>query len=152
MLFGTDTIVGFPMETEEDFQHTIRLLDEVQFDTVYSFAYSPRPGTKALEFLDELAPAQKHKRLQRLQEHQKAIQTRRMAGWLGRTVEVLVEGRSKRNAERWTGRTVEARVVNFAGPSAAGRLEQVRIIKTTPFSLTGSVLGSALDRHRPASI
>jgi len=152
MLFGTDIIVGFPGETEEDFQHTIRLLDEVQFATVYSFIYSQRPGTKALDFLDELAPAEKHERLQRLQEHQKAIQTRRMAGWLGRTMEVLVEGRSKRNAERWTGRTVGARVVNFEGPTAAGRLEQVEITKTTPFSLTGRVAGSVLDRDRPASI
>jgi len=152
MMFGTDVIVGFPGETEEDFQHTIRLLDEVQFDTVYSFAYSPRPGTKALEFHDELAPAQKHERLQRLQEHQKAIQTRRMANWLGRTVEVLVEGRSKRNAERWTGHTVQARVVNFAGPSTAGRMEQVEITKTTPFSLTGNVPASTLDQERPLSI
>ena len=152
MLFGTDVIVGFPGETENDFQQTIRLLDEVQFDTVYSFAYSPRPGTKALELLDELAPAQKHERLQRLQKHQKAIQARRMAGWLGKTVEVLVEGRSKRNEQRWTGRTVEARVVNFEGRSSAGRLEQVEITEATPFSLTGSVAVSALDRDRPGSI
>ena len=152
MLFGTDIIVGFPGETQEDFEQTIQLLDEVQFDSVYSFAYSPRPGTRALELEDDLAPALKHERLQRLQEHQKGIQTRRMANWLGRTVEVLVEGRSKRNAERWTGRTVEARVVNFEGASEAGRLEQVEITETTPFSLTGRVAGSVLDRDRPASI
>jgi tRNA-2-methylthio-N6-dimethylallyladenosine synthase len=152
MRFGTDVIVGFPGETEEDFGQTIRLLDEVQFDTVYSFAYSPRPGTRSLELRDELTPANKHERLQRLQEHQKLIQTRRMAGWLGRTVEVLVEGRSKRNQERWTGRTVEARVVNFEGPSAAGRLQPVEITETTPFSLIGQVAGSALDQHRPASL
>ena len=86
------------------------------------------------------------------QQHQKAIQARRMARWSGRTVEVLVEGRSKRNAERWTGRTVEARVVNFGGPSMAGDLEQVEITETTPFSLTGRVAGSVLDRGRPASL
>jgi tRNA-2-methylthio-N6-dimethylallyladenosine synthase len=152
MLFGTDVIVGFPGETEEDFQQTIQLLDEVQFDTVYSFAYSPRPGTRSLELRDELAPADSHERLQRLQEHQKGIQTRRMAGWMGRTVEVLVEGRSKRNERRWTGRTIESRVVNFEGPSAAGRLEQVEITKTTPFSLTGRVAVSVLDQDRPGSI
>jgi len=139
IVFGTDIIVGFPGETEEDFEETIQLLDEVQFDTVYSFAFSPRPGTKALDLVDELAPAEKHVRLQRLQEHQKAIQARRMARWEGQTVEVLVEGRSKRNTQRWTGRTVEARVVNFEGPSETGRLEQVRITETTPFSLTGRV-------------
>jgi tRNA-2-methylthio-N6-dimethylallyladenosine synthase len=152
MLFGTDIIVGFPGETEADFQQTIQLLDEVQYDTVYSFAYSPRPGTRSLEMDDDLSPAEKHKRLQRLQDHQKTIQTARMARWLDRTVEVLVEGRSKRNAERWTGRTSEARVVNFEGPSQAGRLELVEITETTPFSLTGRVVASALDRDRPASI
>jgi len=152
MLFGTDIIVGFPGETEDDFQRTIDLLDEVQFDTVYSFAFSPRPGTRALELDDALAPARKHERLQRLQDHQKSIQASRMAGWLGSTVEVLVEGRSKRNEERWTGRTVEARVVNFDGRSASGRLEQVEITKTTPFSLTGRVASRELDRDRLASI
>ena len=152
MLFGTDIIVGFPGETEQDFQQTIQLLDEVQYDTVYSFAYSPRPGTRSLEMDDDLSPAEKHQRLQRLQDHQKTIQTARMARWLGRTVEVLVEGRSKRNAERWTGRTGEARVVNFDGPSQAGRFEQVEIMETSPFSLTGRVVASALDRDRPASI
>jgi len=152
MLFGTDVIVGFPGESEDDFRQTLTLLDEVRFDTVYSFAYSPRPGTRALKLVDELAPAEKHERLQRLQEHQKGIQTRRMAVWRGRTVEVLVEGRSKRNAQRWTGRTAEARVVNFEGPSAAGRLEQVEITDTTPFSLAGRISGPRLDRDRPASI
>jgi tRNA-2-methylthio-N6-dimethylallyladenosine synthase len=152
MLFGTDIIVGFPGETEEDFQQTIQLLDEVQFDTVYSFAYSPRPGTRSLELRDDLTPAEKHERLQRLQEHQKGIQTRRMARWMGRTVEVLVEGRSKRNKQRWTGRTVESRVVNFEGPSSTGRLEHVEITQTTPFSLTGRVAVSVLDQHRPGSI
>ena len=75
-----------------------------------------------------------------------------MARWMGRTVEVLVEGRSKRNNQRWTGRTVESRVVNFEGPSATGRLEHVEITETTPFSLTGRVAVSVLDQHRPGSI
>ncbi len=152
MLFGTDIIVGFPGETEDDFLQTITLLDEVQFDTVYSFAYSPRPGTRALELDDDLPPAGKHERLQRLQEHQKGIQAARMATWLGRSVEVLVEGRSKRNEERWTGRTVESRVVNFVGDSAPGRLEWVEITETTPFSLAGRVRASDLDRRRLAPI
>ncbi len=148
MLFGTDIIVGFPGETEADFRETMTLLDEVRFDTVYSFSYSPRPGTRALELDDELAPREKHERLQRLQGHQKGIQARRMAGWRGRTVEVLVEGRSKRNEERWTGRTIESRVVNFVGESAPGHLEWVEITETTPFSLTGRVKSAELD-HRP---
>ncbi len=152
LLFGTDVIVGFPGETEEDFEQTIELLDEVQFDTVYSFAYSPRPGTKALQLGDDLPPGQKHARLQRLQEHQKGIQARRMSRWAGRTVEVLVEGRSKRNERRWTGRTVEARVVNFDGGSETGRLQDVEITGTTPFSLSGRVATPALDRDPSAPI
>jgi tRNA-2-methylthio-N6-dimethylallyladenosine synthase len=139
MMFGTDIIVGFPGETEDDFLETIRLLDEVQYDTVYSFAYSPRPGTRALGLQDDLAPSEKHARLQRLQEHQKGIQAQRMKAWLGRTVEVLVEGRSKTNAERWTGHTVESRVVNFEGDTATGKFERVEIEHATPFSLTGRV-------------
>jgi tRNA-2-methylthio-N6-dimethylallyladenosine synthase len=152
MLFGTDVIVGFPGETEDDFLQTMTLLDAVRFDTVYSFAYSPRPGTRALELEDDLPPARKHERLQRLQEHQKGIQATRMAAWRGRTVEVLVEGRSKRNEDRWTGRTVESRVVNFVGDTAPGRLEWVEITETTPFSLTGRVSATELDRHRLAPL
>ena len=112
----------------------------------------PRPGTRALDLADDLAPAEKHERLQRLQQHQKSIQARRMEAWLGRKVEVLVEGRSKTNAERWTGHTVDARVVNFEGDSAAGRFEHVEIEHATPFSLTGRVSAGELDRGRPASL
>jgi tRNA-2-methylthio-N6-dimethylallyladenosine synthase len=137
MMFGTDIIVGFPGETEEQFLETLSLLSEVQYDTVYSYTYSPRPGTKSLELEDLLRPAEKNERLQRLLAHQKTIQTARMSRWVGQSVEVLVEGRSKRNADRWTGRTVESRVVNFDGESAAGRLERVEIVESTPFSLTG---------------
>ena len=152
MLFGTDVIVGFPGETESDFRETVELLDEVQFATVYSFAYSPRPGTKSLELVDELAPAEKHERLQRLQEHQQRIQRRRMRAFRGRTVEVLVEGRSKRNERRWTGRTADARVVNFEGHSEPSRLERVEITESTPFSLLGRVAAGELDRDQPVPI
>ena len=152
MLFGTDVIVGFPGETESDFRETVELLDEVQFATVYSFAYSPRPGTKSLELVDELAPAEKHARLQRLQEHQQRIQRRRMRAFRGRTVEVLVEGRSKRNERRWTGRTADARVVNFEGHSEPSRLERVEITESTPFSLLGRVAAGELDRDQPVPI
>jgi tRNA-2-methylthio-N6-dimethylallyladenosine synthase len=134
--FGTDIIVGFPGESEEDFQQTMSLLEAVRFDTVYSFAYSPRPSTKALELID-LPLEVKLERLKRLQQRQKQIQEERNAEWVGREVEVLVEGESKRDESRWTGRSPEHRVVNFDGEAAPGTLQRVRITGSTAFSLRG---------------
>ena len=82
MLFGTDVIVGFPTEGDADFRETLTLLDEVQYDTVYSFAYSTRPGTAALDFGDALSQAEKLERLRELQAHQKGIQERRAQRWV----------------------------------------------------------------------
>ncbi len=140
MSFGTDVIVGFPSETEADFVQTLSLLDEVCFDTVYSFAYSPRPGTEALELGDPLPADAKMERLRALQERQKALQDRRNRTMLGRVAEVLVEGHSKRDGSEWTGRTPENRVVNFAGATAAGRLESVKIVDSSSFSLRGELV------------
>jgi tRNA-2-methylthio-N6-dimethylallyladenosine synthase len=137
IVFGTDIIVGFPTETDADFRQTLSLLDEVRFDTCYSFAYSPRPGTGALALGDGLPQEGKMDRLAELQEHQKAIQERLAHRWIDRTVEVLVEGPSKRDAGEWTGRTPENRVVNFAGPSGPGRFEDLKIVRSTAFSLRG---------------
>lgn len=134
---GTDVIVGFPGEGEDDFQQTLALLREVEFDTVYSFAYSPRPGTKAALSPDAVPPAIKQERLNRLQDLQKSIQERRMQRWVGRTVQVLVEGSDRRGKGRWTGRSPESRVVNFTGPAARGEIVPVRIDRATAFSLGG---------------
>jgi len=135
--FGTDIIVGFPTETEQDFLDTLSLLDAVRYDTCYSFAYSPRPGTRSLELEDGVPPEVKIQRLQRLQAHQKAIQEERNAAWVERTVDVLVEGPSKRDPQKWTGRTPENRVVNFIGTSAPGRIQPIRITGSTAFALRG---------------
>jgi tRNA-2-methylthio-N6-dimethylallyladenosine synthase len=132
---GTDIIVGFPEEGPDEFEETLGLLDEVGFDTVYSFTYSERPGTAALELGDPVPEAEKQRRLARLQSHQLEIQERRNRAWLGRQVEVLVEGRSKRIASRWTGRSPENRIVHFSGRTAPGRFERVRIRETSAFSL-----------------
>jgi tRNA-2-methylthio-N6-dimethylallyladenosine synthase len=132
---GTDVIVGFPTETPGDFEDTLRLLDEVEFDTVYSFTYSERPGTAALALGDLVPATEKLARLHALQARQRAIQERRNQRWLGRDVEVLVEGPSKRHPGEWTGRTPEHHVVNFAGTTAEGRLETVTIRSATAFSL-----------------
>jgi tRNA-2-methylthio-N6-dimethylallyladenosine synthase len=139
--FGTDMIVGFPTETEQDFAASLSLLEEVGFDTVYSFVYSPRPGTEALGLPDAATKAVKQDRLARLQALQRSIQERRNRAWIGRRVEVLVEGPSKRDVEEWSGRTPEYRVVNFRGPSSPGRVETLRIVDSGPFSLRGEPLG-----------
>ena len=136
-------IVGFPTETEEDFRETLSLLDEVEFDIVYSFVYSPRPGTKALALPDPVSEREKQDRLARLQERQRGIQERRNRRWVGRDVEVLVEGPSKRDASEWTGRTFENRVVNFGGRFRPGSKETLRITASTAFSLRGERIDRA---------
>jgi tRNA-2-methylthio-N6-dimethylallyladenosine synthase len=142
LCLGTDIIVGFPGETDRDFERTVSLLDEVGFDTVYSFAYSPRPGTAALALPDPLPESVKRERLLRLQEHQREIQERRNRAWLGRTVEVRVEGPSKRDGGQWTGRTPENRIVNFRGPSAPGLLARLKVVEASAFSMRGTLLAS----------
>jgi tRNA-2-methylthio-N6-dimethylallyladenosine synthase len=137
LCLGTDIIVGYPTESQSDFSETLSLLEEVQFDTCFSFAYSVRPGTFAESIRDEVPQDEKFERLARLQEFQKGIQERRAQRWVGTEVEVLVEDRSRRSEQEWTGRTPENRVVNFPGPSARGRLERLRIVRATAFSLRG---------------
>jgi tRNA-2-methylthio-N6-dimethylallyladenosine synthase len=147
MLFGTDVIVGFPGESEEEFEQTLSLLEEVPFDTVYSFTYSERPGTRALEFGDDIPLAVKMERLQRLQARQQEIQRGRNKMWVGRQVELLVEGRSKRDATRWTGRTPDNRIVHFTGESAPGSFVNVEITTATPYSLVGTPCISGRTTH-----
>jgi len=137
MCFGTDVIVGFPGESEADFEATLDLLREVEFDTVYAFTYSARPGTPAASMGQEVPEAVKFERLARLQAQQHAIQARRARRWIGRDVEVLVDGPSKRDGSVWSGRTPEARLVHFPGATASGRMERVRIEEATAYSLRG---------------
>ena len=113
---SSDFIVGFPGETEEDFAATLALVDELRFDTSFSFIYSRRPGTPAADYPDEISGAVKQARLARLQErlnNNAQIISRRMVGTVQR---VLVEGPSRRKSTELAGRTANNRVVNFAGP------------------------------------
>ncbi|GAF95376.1 unnamed protein product, partial [marine sediment metagenome] len=122
-----------------EFDETLSLLEEVQYDTVYSFVYSPRPGTAALE-LGQDPPAEiGFERLKRLQERQQSIQLDRNRRWVGRDLEVLVEATSKLDASKWSGRTPENRIVNFQGESRPGSLEWVKVIGSTSFSLKGEL-------------
>ncbi len=137
----TDIIVGFPGETEEDFQQTLGLLDEVQYDSLFSFKYSPRPNTAALGMQDAVPEEEKQRRLVVLQEKQRAIQIRRNAELVGTIQEVLVEGRNHALGQ-WIGRTSCNRTLNFTHPGSAaadlaGEYLPVRVTRSGPNSLVG---------------
>ena len=134
----TDIIVGFPGESEQDFEETLSLLDAAQFDGAFSFQYSPRPHTPAAVMADPVPESEKLRRLQALQERQRAIQLRRNQGLVGEVFEVLVEGASRRETQ-WTGRTSSNRVLNFTSSRTdlLGEYLRVRVTGAGPNSLTG---------------
>jgi tRNA-2-methylthio-N6-dimethylallyladenosine synthase len=134
---STDIIVGFPGESESDFQDTLSLLDQVQYDSVFSFKYSPRPNTAALTLEGEVDEEEKGRRLRILQDNQKLIQFNRNAAYKGRTMDVLVEDRA-RTQFSLAGRTSNNKVVNFDGPeSLMGQIVPVEITGFSANSLKG---------------
>jgi tRNA-2-methylthio-N6-dimethylallyladenosine synthase len=141
----TDIIVGFPGETEEDFAQTLDLLDEVQYDSLFSFKYSARPNTSALDLPDKVAEEEKQRRLVIVQEKQRAIQIRRNAELIGGIQEVLVEGRNHALGQ-WIGRTSCNRTLNFTHPETGegaltGKYLPVRVTRSGPNSLVGESVG-----------
>ncbi len=135
----SDVIAGFPGETEEDYAATLRLVERVRFDNLYSFVYSPRPHTAAAlreEEWGRVPYAVQVERLERLQALQRAVSAEIMARAVGSEVEVLVEGPSHDGARR-CGHTPENRMVNFDGTAAAGALVRVRVEGASPASLSG---------------
>jgi len=135
----TDIIVGFPGETEKDFEQTLDLLDEVQYDSLFSFKYSPRPNTAALGMPDPVSDEEKQRRLVTVQEKQRAIQIRRNAELIGSIQEVLVEGRNQAMGQ-WIGRTSSNRTLNFTDSREAGlegKYLSVRVTRSGPNSLVG---------------
>jgi len=138
----TDIIVGFPGETEQDFQQTLDLLDEVRYDSIFSFKYSPRPNTAALRLPDQVPEEEKQRRLLIVQEKQRSIQMRRNAELIGSVREVMVEGRNHALGQ-WIGRTSDNRTLNFTHPVSeglAGRYLLVRVTRSGPNSLVGESL------------
>jgi len=135
---STDVIVGFPSETEQQFQQTVDLLSELRFDTVHVAAYTPRPGTiSARKFEDNIPPAEKRRRLNEIERLQESIAADINAQLWGRTVEVLVEGEKK---GRWQSRTRSGKLVFFSNSNdCLGQLMKIRIEKTSPWSLQGTV-------------
>ncbi len=137
----TDVIVGFPGETERDFEQTLDLLDQVQYASLFSFKYSPRPNTMALSMPDRIPEEEKQRRLVTLQEKQRAIQIQRNAELIGAVREVLVEGRHEALGQ-WIGRTSDNRTLNFSHAAQGaepqvGQYLPVRVTRSGPNSLVG---------------
>jgi tRNA-2-methylthio-N6-dimethylallyladenosine synthase len=140
---SSDFIVGFPGETDADFERTMALVDEVGFDHSFSFVFSPRPGTPAAQLPDATAPAEKLERLQRLQARIEAQGNAISRARLGSVQRILVEGRSRNDAGEQMGRTECNRVVNFAAPQdLTGRMIEVRITEVRGHSLRGEPLAA----------
>ena len=135
---ATDVIVGFPGETEDQFEATYHLLEELRFDVVHVAAYSPRPGTPAERLPDDVPPEEKERRRQAIDELQERIAAEINAQYLGRAVEVLVEGRHK---GKWQGRTRTNKLVFFeVGENDwTGKLAWVRIVRAGAWSMQGVV-------------
>lgn len=142
----SDFIVGFPGETEEDFRATLSLLREVRFDNIFSFKYSPRPGTDAQKMEDDVPPAVKTMRILELQELQKKISLEINSFYVGKIEEVLVEGMSRKMLKgkvhcQLTGRNRKNKIVNFEGnPEIIGKFVEVRIIEALANDLIGDII------------
>ena len=137
LAFGTDIIVGFPGETEDDFRQTLEVVEEMQFDSAFTFVYSPRAGTEAASMPDQVPHEVKIERMERLVELSQRIARTRNADRVGGVEEVLVEGRSRTDSSLLRGRTRRNTTVNFAGEAVAGELVDVAIEGATSTTLRG---------------
>ncbi len=141
---ASDFIVGFPGETEADFEATMKLIEDVQFDASYSFMFSPRPGTPAAEMQDDTPDEVKMQRLHRLQARINELEQEYSQRMVGTVQRVVVESVSKKNPGELAGRTENNRVVNFEGsPGMLGRYLDVRITAVSNHTLRGEVLEAA---------
>ena len=138
---STDIIVGFPGETEEDFEDTLSIVREARYDMMYSFIYSKRGGTPAAEMEDQIPAEVTGKRFPRLLEVQNEISLERNLVWENRTLRVLVDGRSKNNPDKFSGRTDGNKIVLFdADDSYIGKFVNIKITKAQTFALIGEIV------------
>jgi len=139
----TDVIVGFPGETEADFAKTLSLLEEVGYDAVFAFKYSPRPNTPSLKLDDAISDAEKARRLEVLMAKQREIQTICYKKYIGTTCEVMVEARNEAR-NQWIGRTSHNKTLNFSAPATmipkAGSYTPVLVTGSFPNSLLGEMV------------
>jgi tRNA-2-methylthio-N6-dimethylallyladenosine synthase len=138
LALGTDIIVGFPGETEEDFQETLEVVEHVRYDSAYTFIYSPRRGTEAAELPDQIPDELKHERLERLVDVVQRIAAERNAERVGSVEQVLVEGSSRTDATLLRGRTRGNVTVVFTGDAVPGELVDVEIAAATSTTLRGA--------------
>ena len=136
----SDMIVGFPGETEADFEQTLALIDEVEYDSIFCFKYSPRPNTPSLKLEDAIPDEEKSRRLIVLQERQREIQRRRYQRHVGQILEVMVEGKNEARGQ-WIGRTSQNKTLNFTAPQGAAPEVGSYIPVVTTGSFPNSLLG-----------
>ena len=133
----TDIIVGFPGETEDDFRETLEVVDEVGYDSAFTFVFSPRRGTEAATLDEQVPHPVKRERMERLVELVQRRARERSQRFVGRTVEVLVEGPSRTDPTRLRGRSRHNKTVNFDGTADAGETVAVEIVEATSQTLSG---------------
>jgi tRNA-2-methylthio-N6-dimethylallyladenosine synthase len=142
---SSDFIVGFPNETEEDFQATMDLINEIKFDHSFSFVYSARPGTPAAAFVDSVSEEEKKRRLQIMQDRLRELEDEHAKAMIGTTQRILVEREAHRGGGDMAGRTENNRVVNFPGDrSLIGQFVDVRIEEAFSNSLRGELLADSV--------
>ncbi len=150
---SSDFIIGFPGETDQDFEDTMALIEEVGYDFSYSFIFSARPGTPAANFADDVSQEVKEQRLQRLQKRLNEMTMAISEAMVGTVQTVLVEGVSRKNPLHLTGRTENNRVVNFAAhPRLTGQFVDVLITEALPNSLRGRLVESSLNKISKATV
>ena len=142
LALGTDVIVGFPGETETDFRETLEVVEEVRYDSAFTFVYSPRHGTEAADLPGQVPDEVKRDRIERLVEVVQRIASERNAARVGRVEEVLVEGHSRTGERLLRGRTRRNTTVNFAGDAQPGDLVEVAIDGATSTTLRGAQLAA----------
>ena len=143
----SDIIVGFPGETEKDFEETLDLLEEIKYDSIFSFKYSPRPNTSALVLGDHIPEEEKSRRLSIVQERQRAIQMRQSSILVGEVEEVNVEARYE-SLGQWMGRTSRNRTLNFTHEGdepLIGRYVKIRVMRAGPTSLAGESIPGTIN-------
>jgi len=138
---STDIIVGFPGETEEEFEDTLTLAKEIRYESAFTFLYSIRKGTPAAEYDDQIPEMVKHERFNRLVDIMNSCSREKNAAYVGRVEKVLIEGESKKGSGMLTGRTQSFKLVDFSGdPALAGEIRDVKITDSNTFSLKGELL------------
>jgi tRNA-2-methylthio-N6-dimethylallyladenosine synthase len=151
----TDLIVGFPGETDDDFERTLEVVDEAAYDAAYTFVFSPRPGTPAADMVDDfVAPDVAQERMRRLTEVVERHALARHEARVGRTESLLLEGPSKNDETRWSGRTRQNKLVHFApgdAPVVVGGTADVTITYAAPHWLRGDLV-QATPPPRPTRV